>query len=43
MPCLVVAHAREQGVDLKIALLASDFGRNCPETPLAPLTLESSA
>lgn len=35
MPCLAVAHVREQGVDLIIAPLATDFGRKDPETQRA--------
>jgi hypothetical protein len=35
MPCLVVAHAREQGVGQIIAPLATDFGRKSPETQRA--------
>jgi len=35
MPSLAVAHVREQGVDLIIAPLATDFGRKDPETQRA--------
>lgn len=35
MPCLAVAHVREQGFDLIIAPLTTDFGRKDPETQRA--------
>lgn len=35
MPTLAIAHIREQGVDLIIAPLASDFGLKAPETQRA--------
>lgn len=35
MPSLTIAHIREQGVDLIIAPLASDFGLKAPETQQA--------